>query len=66
MQDLTQHSPKLGKKQKAIQVYNPQPNPIVANEAGQALDGFGYGIVHPNDEVAKRAIENGFLQVTSF
>jgi hypothetical protein len=66
MQDLTKHSPKLGKKEKALEIFNPNPNPVVANEAGQALDGYEHGLVHPNDQVAKRAVEKGLLQVTSF
>ena len=66
MEDLTKNSPKLGKKEKAIKVFNPRRNPVVANESGQTLSGYGYGIVHPEDSVAKRAIEKGLLQVTSF
>lgn len=66
MQDLTKHSPKLGKKEKPIKVFNPNFAPVVANESGQTLEGFGHGIVHPDDRVAKRAIEKGLLEVTSF
>lgn len=66
MEDLTKNSPKLGKKQQPLQVFNPNFNPVVANESGQTLSGLGYGIVHPDDVVAKRAIEKGLLEVTSF
>ena len=66
MQDLTKNSPKLGKKEKPVKVFNTNFNPVVANESGQALGGHGYGIVHPDDRVAKRAIQRGLLQVTSF
>ena len=65
MQDLTKNSPKLGKKEKAIKVFNPNANPIVANESGQSLGGYDYAIVHPDDRVAKRAVQKGLLQVTS-
>jgi hypothetical protein len=65
MEDLTKNSPKLSKKEKPIKVFNPNLNPVVANESGQTLSGYGYGIVHPEDSVAKRAIKKGLLQVTS-
>lgn len=66
MEDLTKGAPKLGKKEKPLKIFNPNPTPVVANERGQALSGYGYGIVHPEDSVAKRAIEKGLLEVTSF
>jgi hypothetical protein len=66
MQDLTKNSPKLGKKEKPFKVFNPNPYPVVANESGQTLGGYDHGIVHPEDRVAKRAVQRGLLQVTSF
>ena len=65
MQDLTENSPKLGKKEQPIKVFNPNPNPVVANESGQTLGGYGYGLVHPADRVAILAVRRGLLQVTS-
>lgn len=65
MQDLTKHSPKLGKKEQPVKVFNPNFNPVVANEAGQTVAGYGHAIVHPRDQVAQRAIEKGLLEVTS-
>lgn len=65
MEDLTTHGPKLKKNQKPITVYNPNPYPVTANDAGQMLGGFRQGLVHPDDEIAKRTVEAGVLQVIS-
>lgn len=65
MHDLTEHSPKMSKKQKPLTVFNPNSFAVVANEAGQALGGYEYATVHPEDLIAQRTLKKGLLEVRS-
>ena len=63
--DLTQDSPKLKKNEQYVLVFNPNTWPVIAAENGQSIPMWSLAIVHPAEDIAKRAIEQGVLQVRS-